>query len=192
MTLRPEYRPTAEVQDCLPDEDTRISHDSDEDPNSGIDEDPSCSDTEEDFDPEAANEDQLVSDSEEDISLVPNNNQLAVESDSDDNEIDEIASFIADSEKFVELLRDQRAKGNRRFLRKAMETPGRGVQSFVREVSSLGRQNSMPQTWKQRKYAASNPVHHLRTKLLRTNIRQLALWAPVEGGLAAAAADDIA
>ena len=155
LTLRPEYRPTAEVQDCLPDEDTRISHDSDEDPNSGIDEDPSCSDTEEDFDPEAANEDQLVSDSEEDISLVPNNNQLAVESDSDDNEIDEIASFIADSEKFVELLRDQRAKGNRRFLRKAMETPGRGVQSFVREVSSLGRQNSMPQTWKQRKYAAS-------------------------------------
>jgi len=66
LILRPEYRPT-EVQDCLPDEETQISHDSDEDPNSEID-------TEEDFDPEAVNEDQLVSDFEEDIDLVPNNN----------------------------------------------------------------------------------------------------------------------
>jgi hypothetical protein len=152
LTLRPEYRPT-EVQDCLPDEDTQISHDSYEDPNSEIDADLSCS--EEDFDPDAVNEDQLVSDFEEDIDLVPNNNQLLVESDADDDEIDEIASFIADAEKFVYLLRDQQAKGNRRFLRKAMETPGRGVQSLVQEVSSLDRQNSMPQTWKRRKNAAS-------------------------------------
>ena len=80
---------------------------------------------------------------------------MVVESDADDDEIDEIASFIADAEKSVDLLRDQQAKGNRRFLRKAMETPGRGVQSLVQEVSSLDLQNSMPQTWKRRKNAAS-------------------------------------
>jgi hypothetical protein len=38
---------------------------------------------------------------------------------------------------------DQQAKGNRRFLRKAMETPGRGVRSLVQEVSALDRQNSI-------------------------------------------------
>jgi hypothetical protein len=151
LTLRPEYRPT-ETQDCLPGDDTEISNDLDEDPNiETVDENPSCSDTEEDIDPEAVNEDQLVYDSEEDIDPTPDNNQLVVESDSDD---DEIASFISDAEKWIELIRDQKAKGNRRFLRKVMES-SRGVRTLVQEISSIQQQRTMPRTWGSRKHPAS-------------------------------------
>jgi len=129
-----------------------MSHDLDEDPNiETVDEDPSCSDTEEDIDPEAVNEDHLVYDSEEDIDPTPDNNQLVVESDSDD---DEIASFISDAEKWIELIRDQKAKGNSRFLRKVMES-SRGVRTLVQEISSIQQQRTMPRTWGSRKHPAS-------------------------------------
>ena len=141
LTVRSEYRPTG-TQDCLPG-DRQISHGLDEDPNiETVDEDPSCSDSEDDLDPEAVDEDQLVYDSEEDIDPSTDDNQLDVESDSDD---DEIASFVSDAEKWIELIRDQKAKGNGRFLRKVMES-SRGVRTLVEEISSIRQQRTMPRT----------------------------------------------
>jgi hypothetical protein len=83
-------------------------------------------------------EDQLVSDSEEEIDPPVKN-----EPDSDD----EIAKFISNVEKWVELLKDQQAKGNKKFLRKVMESSGMMV-TLVEEVSCLQQQKTMPRTWK--------------------------------------------
>lgn len=145
LTLRPGYQPT-EGQIIFSSGDL----DSDETANN---EDFSGFGTDDDIDPEGINEDKLVSDSEEDADPVSNSNELVTESDDDD---DEIASFVSKVEKYAEVIKDQRAKGNRKFLKKAMEnTSSRSVQMLAEDILSLQQQQTMPRTWGSRKHPAS-------------------------------------
>jgi hypothetical protein len=149
LTLLPEYQPT-EAQATFLDGDVQ---DTDEATNN---EDPLGSGTDDDIDPEAVNEDKLVSDSEEDTDPASNSNQLVMESVESESDDDEIAIFVSKVAKYAETIMDQRAKGNRKFLKKAMEnTSSKSVQMLAEDISSLQQQQTMPRTWGSRKHPAS-------------------------------------
>jgi len=145
LVLRPEFQPT-ENQDEHMSADTQMSQsDSDEIPNfETVDDGSSDSGAEGDTYPGTIDEDQLLSDSGDD------NDGADDESDSDD----EIAGFVSDAEKWLEIIKDQKAKGNHKFLKKVM-TSTSGVQRLVQDVSSLERQRTMPRTWGSWKHPAT-------------------------------------
>lgn len=121
LTLRPEYRPT-EVQSSTP-------------ANGGADSD-------KDIDPEAVNE-ELVSDSEEDIDPAVNDDESASDSGDSDDEIDK---FFSDMHCFVKLMENQRSKGNRPFLKRAIAR-SRPMQTLVKESAIVENRRTMIKTW---------------------------------------------
>jgi hypothetical protein len=73
----------------------------------------------------------------------------------DDDLEEEFDDFESDLQRAVEIFREQRAKGNKKFLKNFIETPGGSTQKLVREVRTLENQQTMPQTWGSWKYQAT-------------------------------------
>jgi hypothetical protein len=113
------------------------------------------SDAEEDeegsIDPEGINEDNLVSDFEGEI-IEPSVNDPD-ESDSGD----EIRKFVSNVGKYAyaEIINDQYAMGNRKFIKKVMAQASSRMETLVEDYSTLEHQNTIPRTWQRRKNPAS-------------------------------------
>jgi len=106
LVLRPEFQPTENQDKYMPANTQMSQSDADEVTNfETVDDGSSDSGAEGDIDPGTIDEDQLLSDFGDD-----NDRVLDDESDSGD----EIASFVSDAEKWLEIIKDQKAKGNHR------------------------------------------------------------------------------
>jgi hypothetical protein len=93
--------------------------------------------TEEDIDPAAISEDQLL--------------------DLDDDFEDHLSRFESDLQRALDIFRDQRAKGNSKFLDSFMSTCAK-TQDLVQEITARQNQQTMPRTWGAWKYIAT--IYH--------------------------------
>jgi hypothetical protein len=134
LTIKPEYRPSEGLQQ-RPGLSPEASNDSHAEENK-----------EDTIDPETINDwDNLqgISDSKEGI-IEPSANLDNSESDSGNN----IRRFVSDVQKFAELVKDQDAKGNYKFLEKLIDSPmGRGVETLMEDEASLRCRRTMRRTW---------------------------------------------
>jgi hypothetical protein len=137
LVLKPEY---ASIQNATDQQPESASLDDDFDAEE---------DEEGSIDPEGIDEDNLVSDSEGEV-IEPSVN------DPDESEDDEIRMFVSNVGKYAEIINDQYAMGNRKFIKKVMTQAGsKGMEALVEDYSTLEHQNTMPRTWQRRKNPAS-------------------------------------
>jgi hypothetical protein len=155
LVLRPEFRPTenqAAANIVFPD--SRASE------NLGDFEDfedfEDFKDSEDSEDPEDSDEGSVDFEDPEDntsIDAAAADQDRLVELDDDTEE--KLDAFETDLQRAVDIFREQRAKGNKKFLEKFMETPGGSMQKLVREIRARENQRTMPQTWGSWKYQAT-------------------------------------
>ena len=137
LVLKPEY---ASIQNATDQQPESASLDDDFDAEE---------DEEGSIDPEGIDEDNLVSDSEGEVIEHSVN-------DPDESEDDEIRKFVSNVGKYAEIINDQYAMGNRKFIKKVMTQAGsKGMEALVEDYSTLEHQNTMPRTWQRRKNPAS-------------------------------------
>lgn len=99
-------------------------------------------------------ESSLWSDSDSEVS----DDGLAIEYDTEEVEEEDIdlEGFVSKMQSGIDILREQAAIGNSKFVKKFMTTPGlRQVVPLMKEIERRRRQHTMPRTWDRNKFAAT-------------------------------------